>query len=199
VRLQRIKAEYGEQVSISWKSYPLLPQSVPGRRPSAHTQEGRLRAARQEPSIVFKPWGSADLPSSSLPALESAKCAERQGAETMERFHMLLFRAYFEESRDISRRQVLVELAEEAGLAVEQFEAELNSGAQRSVVMREYAEAVARFGVSSIPTAILNEKLALIGAVPIEEYRHLIDGMLAGEPGGVAPWAEPQDKEPGQP
>ena len=190
MRLQRIKAEYGERVSINWKSYPLLPQSMPGRRPTAHGREVRLLAGQQEPSIDFRDWDeSKPLPTSSMPALEAAKSAERQGPEAMGRFHMLLFKAYFEQIRDISDCQVLVELAGEAGLDVGQFKAELDSGSQGSVVMREYAEAMAWFGISSIPTAIFNERLALIGAVPIEDYRHLIDWVLAGEPGELAPGA----------
>jgi hypothetical protein len=36
---------------------------------------------------------------------------------------------------------------------------------------------------------ILDEKLSLVGAVPVERYRLLIDWILAGEPGGVIPLA----------
>ena len=43
--------------------------------------------------------------------------------------------------------------------------------------------------MSSLPTVILNEKLSLVGAVPTERYRLLIDWILAGEPGGVIPLA----------
>jgi hypothetical protein len=34
---------------------------------------------------------------------------------------------------------------------------------------------------------IFNERLSLVGAVPAERYRLLIDWILAGEPGGVIP------------
>ena len=51
------------------------------------------------------------------------------------------------------------------------------------------AEGAAWFGVSGLPTVILEEKLSLVGAVPAERYRLLIDWILAGEPGGVIPLA----------
>jgi len=54
-------------------------------------------------------------------------------------------------------------------------------------VLRDCAEGAAWFGVSGLPTVILNEKLSLVGAVPAERYRLLIDWILAGEPGGVIP------------
>ena len=45
------------------------------------------------------------------------------------------------------------------------------------------------FGVSSLPTVLLSEKLSLVGALPEDRYRLLIDWILAGEPGGVIPLA----------
>jgi hypothetical protein len=56
-------------------------------------------------------------------------------------------------------------------------------------VLRDCAEGAAWFGVSGLPTVILGEKLSLVGAVPTERYRLLIDWVLAGEPGGVVPLA----------
>ena len=56
-------------------------------------------------------------------------------------------------------------------------------------MLRDCAEGAAWFGVSGLPTVILNEKLSLVGAVPTERYRLLIDWLLAGEPGGVIPLA----------
>jgi len=48
--------------------------------------------------------------------------------------------------------------------------------------------------VSGLPTVILNEKLSLVGAVPTERYRLLIDWILAGEPGGVVPLPPPTER-----
>jgi hypothetical protein len=39
---------------------------------------------------------------------------------------------------------------------------------------------------------ILDEKLSLVGAVPVDRHRLLIDWILAGEPGGVIPLAAPR-------
>jgi hypothetical protein len=44
---------------------------------------------------------------------------------------------------------------------------------------------------------ILNEKLSLVGAVPVDRYHALIEWILAGEPGGVIPLA-PESTAPGQ-
>ncbi len=34
---------------------------------------------------------------------------------------------------------------------------------------------------------IFNEKVSLVGAVPAERYRAMLDWILAGEPGGLVP------------
>jgi len=52
--------------------------------------------------------------------------------------------------------------------------------------------------VSGLPTVVLNEKLSLVGAVPTDRYRLLIDWILAGEPGGVIPLAPEAATSAGQ-
>ena len=68
------------------------------------------------------------------------------------------------------------------------FEADYAGDAYEGV-LSDCAEGAAWFGVSALPSVILNEKLSLVGAVPAERYRMLIDWILAGEPGGVIPLA----------
>ena len=40
-------------------------------------------------------------------------------------------------------------------------------------------EGAAWFGVSALPTVVFNEKVSLVGAVPEESYRWLLDWLLA--------------------
>jgi len=127
VRLLEIKEEYGDKVNISWRSYPLVPGEIPNRRITPHSAEGRRRADLEEETISFEPWDADQAyPSSSMPALRAAKCAQLQGEEAFHHFHISLFKAFFEESRDISDRQVLLSLAEEAGLDVERFSSDFD-------------------------------------------------------------------------
>ena len=65
-------------------------------------------------------------------------------------------------------------------------------------MLRDCAEGAAWFGVSGLPTVILNEKLSVVGAVPTERYHLLIDWILAGEPGGVIPLADAPGAPAGQ-
>jgi predicted DsbA family dithiol-disulfide isomerase len=185
VRLREIEAAYGERVRVHWRSFPLIPGEQPDRRVTQKTREGWQRIGAEEPRACFVPPPlDAPLPASSIPAQTAAKCAERQGAFAP--FHDRLFTALFRDGLDIGRPAVLHRLAREAGLDLPRFEADYAGEAYESV-LSDCAEGAAWFGVSALPTVILNEKLSLVGAVPAERYRMLIDWILAGEPGGMIP------------
>jgi len=189
VRLHEIQQAYGGRVRVHWRTFPLIPGEQPDRRVTQKTREGRQRVGAEEARACFVPPEiDTPLPSSSVPALTAAKCAELQGEAAFERFHERLFTAHFRDNLDISRPDVLRNLIRETALDLARFEADY-AGEAYEAVLRDCAEGAAWFGVSGLPTVILNEKLSLVGAVPTERYRLLIDWILAGEPGGVIPLA----------
>jgi predicted DsbA family dithiol-disulfide isomerase len=187
VRLRDVQEAYGDRISVHWRTFPLIPGEQPDRRVTQKTREGRQRVGAEEPRARFVPPElDTSLPASSIPALTAAKCAELQGADAFARFHDRLFTAHFGDNLDISRPDVLRGLVRETALDLARFEADY-AGEAYEAVLRDCAEGTAWFGVSSLPTVILNEKLSLVGAVPIERYHLLIDWILVGEPGGVIP------------
>jgi predicted DsbA family dithiol-disulfide isomerase len=188
VRLHDTQQTYGDQVRVHWRAFPLIPDQRPGRRCTPHTQESRQRAASEEPRALFVPPPlESELPASSLPALTAAKCAERQGGAAFARYHQRLFVAHFHDNLDISRQDILWRLAHESELDMARFQHDYSNGEAYQSVLHDYAEGAAWFGVSALPTVIFNEKVSLVGAVPEERYRLLLDWLLAGEPGGLIP------------
>jgi predicted DsbA family dithiol-disulfide isomerase len=196
VRLRDVQQVYGDRVRLHWRAFPLIPGEQSDRRVTQKTREGWQRIGAEEPRACFAPPEiDAPLPSSSIPALTAAKCAELQGDAAFERFHARLFTALFRDHLDIGRPDVLRALAREAALDLTRFEADC-AGEAYEAVLRDCAEGAAWFGVSGLPTVILNEKLSIVGAVPADRYRLLIDWILAGEPGGVIPLAADAGRTP---
>lgn len=188
MRLSSIQQTYGERVRFHWRAFPLIPDQRPGRRCTPQTQEGRRRVAAEEPRALFVPPPlDRELPASSIPALTAAKCADRQGEVAAARYRERLFTAHFCDNLDISRPQVLWGVARECGLDLTRVQQDYASGEAYQAVLHDYAEGAAWFGVSALPTVVFNEKVSLVGAVPEERYRLLIEWLLAGEPGGVIP------------
>jgi predicted DsbA family dithiol-disulfide isomerase len=188
VRLSEVAKGYENRIRIHWRTFPLIPDQRPGRRATVETQAGRRRAADDEPraSFVTPPLGT-ELPASSLPALTAVKCAERQGQAEFERLHERLFLAHFRDNLDIGREDVLWTLARESGLDMTRLEQDYAGGEAYQAAVHDYAEGMAWFGVSAVPTVIFNEKISLVGAVPEDRYRSVLDWVLAGEPGGLLP------------
>jgi predicted DsbA family dithiol-disulfide isomerase len=196
VRLRDVQQTYGDRVRLHWRAFPLIPGDQSDRRVTQKTRDGWQRIGAEEPRACFLlPAIDAPLPASSIPALTAAKCAERQGDAAFDRFHERLFTALFRDHLDIGRPDVLRTLAREAALDLARFEADY-AGEAYEAVLRDCAEGTAWFGVSGLPTVILNEKLSLVGAVPTERYHLLIDWILAGEPGGVIPLAPETERTP---
>jgi predicted DsbA family dithiol-disulfide isomerase len=188
VRLSRIERDYEGCIDVRWRAFPLIPDNRPGRISTSATAEGRRRAGAEEPGARFEvpPAGTA-LPASSLPALTAAKAVERQGAGVFASFHRAVFTAHFRDHLDIGRPDVLWRLAESSGVDMARFRDDCAGGGPHRAVLEDYAEASGWFGVSALPTVIFDEKVSLVGAVPVERYRLLVDWMLAGEPGGLIP------------
>jgi predicted DsbA family dithiol-disulfide isomerase len=133
---------------------------------------GQMAAAD---GITFTPWPHAAMPNWSLPALEAAKCVARQGDECFERVNLALFETYFTHSRNIADPAVVREIVAAAGADLPRFDADLESGAGREAVVKDYEAAVAE-GVRSIPTVIVPETgRALIGLVDAAMYRAAVE------------------------
>lgn len=164
---------------MTLKSFLLRPEPTPGRHFNQHMSDSWQRIRELEPEMVMNPWDeSRDLPTHSLPALEAAKCAQLQGDAAFRSMDGLLWMAYYERQLDISDRGVLIELAGEAGLDVARFTKDFDTGWQRAKVLSEDSEARKRYGITSIPTTVFDDWKAIVGAVPMEQYRSLLDSML---------------------
>jgi predicted DsbA family dithiol-disulfide isomerase len=78
-----------------------------------------------------------------------------------------LFRGYFLEGRDLTRIEVLAELAERAGMPRAQSERYLASEEDRDTV-EEADRHARRIGVEGVPFFIFNRRIAVSGAQPPE-------------------------------
>jgi len=117
-------------------------------------------------------------PTNTFDAHRLAQYAKEKGKldEVVER----LFYAYFTESKRISDRNVLLELAEAAGLDRKEAEAVLDDGRYAEQVRHEEAIA-AQLGVRGVPFFVLNQKYAISGAQPVEVFRQALEKVWTEE------------------
>lgn len=80
-----------------------------------------------------------------------------------------LFRAYFTEAVDLTRIENLVKIADDAGLDGEKIEQLLQSNTGKLEIEMAEKE-LQELGITSVPLFIIDDKLAISGAQPVEAF-----------------------------
>lgn len=155
MRLQKIAPEYEGRVRVVDKAFPL--EIYGGGPPDRHELELEIwLAALQEPAATFKPF-SDDFPTTTLPAFDAAWCAFQQGESIGRDFDLRIRRAFFAEGRNIGKREVMLDLAREANLDMDDFTRRFNSDEPRAAVLAEGKLGKEQFGVRGTPTVMLSD------------------------------------------
>ena len=109
-------------------------------------------------------------------AFQGLEFAKDQGKG--DEYNGAVFRAFFQQSRDIGRIEVLADIAKEVGLDPEQFRGALEQGAYRDRVQQLLQTAYERMRVTAVPTMIIGRQ-RLEGLYPAETMRQVIESKLA--------------------
>jgi hypothetical protein len=173
VRLHKIIPEYQGRVRLVERAFPL--EVYGGGPPDREELELEIwLAALQEPDAIFKPFGR-DWPATTLPAFEAAWCAFQQGETVGREFDLRIRRAFFAESRNIGKREVMLELAREAGLDMDQFTRYFNHGEAHTAVLDEGRRGQELYNVRGTPTIMLGDGTKLRHPMA---YANIRDGKI---------------------
>lgn len=107
-------------------------------------------------------------------ALEAAEFATEHGDPW--RFHKAMFKAYFEDLKDIGNIETVIGVGEEAGLDVGSLRAALEEGRYRERVDEGIAWSRS-IGVTAIPTFVFNERYGMVGAQEQEAFRTMMEKL----------------------
>ena len=156
MRLREVMPEYEGRVRVRMRPFPL--EAVGGEAaPRDILEQEWWLAAIQEPAADFAPYEGDAWPTTTLPAFEAAWCAFRQGEEEGHDYDLRVRRAFFAEGRNIGRREVLLEIAEEAGMDLRRFERAFQSGEAREAVLEEGRLGKERYRVRGTPALMLSD------------------------------------------
>ena len=122
--------------------------------------EDHTRRLIEEAGFTYRP--SVRVPRS-LRALQLGEFARAEGCHA--EVHAGLFAAYWSEARDIGEIDVLVDVAEAAGLDGDKARAVLESGAYEERVRQSTVDAQ-RLGVTGVPAWLLDDRVLVPGAQP---------------------------------
>lgn len=170
VRLHKVMKEYEGQVKLKVRPFPLEVFGS-GAAPRDILEQEWWLAAIQEPTAEFAPYEGDDWPTTTLPAFEAAWCAFRQGEDVGHDYDLRIRRAFFAEGRNIGRREVLLEIAEETGLDLRPFREAFESGEARAAVLAQAQAGRERYRVRGTPTVMLSDGTKLKHPIAFPKLR----------------------------
>jgi len=187
-RLEKAIAALDGQVQVRWHPFqlnPTMPIEGISRREYRTKKFGswersleldaNIVAVCKEEGIPFSFDRMARTPNT-LDAHRLIWLAGREGAQ--DAVVEALFVAYFTEGRDISNRQTLIDVVAEVGLDRQRAVAMLNSEEGIDAI-KEAGEQAREFRVDSVPFFVVNRKLTLSGAQPIDVILAAFNQALA--------------------
>lgn len=165
-------------ITVTWRSYPLLPgtplQGIPyqafyekrlGSAAAVAARRSQVREAASAAGIDFA-FERIELMPNTLAAHQMIDCVAASGSnEQVSKLIERLFTAYFMEGRDLGDPAVLTAIAAAAGIPPDEVASCLDSPEQR----RHFFEKLAAGNeteVSGVPFFVFNDRLAISGAHP---------------------------------
>ncbi|MCD2182222.1 DsbA family oxidoreductase [Rhizobium sp. GN54] len=162
-------------VSVTFRPYQLNPdmpaQGVDHKKHLAEKlggadavdkAHGMLAGLGREAGVDFH-FEKIELSPNTLDAHRLLRWAMIEGPDVQSRVSLALFKAYFEDGRNIGDRDVLLDIAEKAGLDRAVVAALFSAGADVGSVKEEIGLA-RQMGVTGVPCFIIDNKYAVVGA-----------------------------------
>ena len=171
--LARVRERYGDEVEVDWRAYELRPHPIPTLDPDGEYLHSVWNASVYPMSRIL--GMTLFLPSvqpRSRKAHEAAEHACEEGR--FEEMHTALFKAFFEEGKDIGEEEVLLEVGSTAGLDRNELQVALREDRYARKVLSD-EELSRRLGVASVPTMFVG-----LAGEPLEEVEAILGAQHSG-------------------
>jgi protein-disulfide isomerase-like protein with CxxC motif len=142
-----------------------------------------LEQVNQKVGDDYHAWSEDDENlNESLWGLRAGQAAKRQGEDAMRRYMPLLLKARHEDRKDLGDRDLLKQLATEAGLDIARFEKDLDDRTTLDEIAASHTAAVEERGVFGTPTFVFENGasafLKLIRPRTPEEANSAFDSLI---------------------
>jgi predicted DsbA family dithiol-disulfide isomerase len=178
-----LKAEY--KVDVDWRPYYLRPDTPPEGldlpdyilRARSNGSEERLQSMANMHGMEFK---STERIYNTRIAHEATEYAREHGKGL--EFHRVVFRQVYAEGQDPSKWDVLRSAAEEVGLDADDMQSVVDGGKYTAEVAAQVRHAQ-EIGVRGVPTYVINDRYAVVGAQPYEVFKNALAKILKEKDG----------------
>jgi predicted DsbA family dithiol-disulfide isomerase len=176
--VEKLSAEYN--VEVEWRPFYLFWDTPPeGRELSEHIKQARAAGSEERLSQIAGVYGMKFMSTKRIYntrlAHEATEYARAHGKAN--EFHRVIFRKVYAEGLDISQWDELRSAAQEAGLNADEMQNEVGSGKYTAEVEAQVKQAY-QIGVTGVPTYVINDRYAIIGAQPYEAFHNALQKIL---------------------
>jgi predicted DsbA family dithiol-disulfide isomerase len=173
------QAAEGKDVRIDWMPFELRPAPAPTLKPEGeYLQTAWQRSVypmAEKLGVEIRLPAVSPQPHTNL-AFQGLEFAKDRGKG--DEYNDAVFRAFFQQSRDIGSIDVLADIAKNVGLDDGEFRRALEIGAYRDRVQHLLRKAYEQAAITAVPTMIIGQR-RLTGLYPVEIIRQVINDELA--------------------
>jgi predicted DsbA family dithiol-disulfide isomerase len=178
--VEKLKADYN--VDVEWRPFYLRPDTpsdgmdLPAYvlRARANGSEERLRGMAESYGLAFASTGRIYNTRLAHEATAYAYALERGAALE---FHRVIFRRVYADGQDPGQWATLRAAAVEVGLDADDMQREVASGKYTEAVAEQVRQAY-QIGVTGVPTYVINDRYAIVGAQPYEAFQRALAKIL---------------------
>ena len=168
--VEKLKEEHN--VEVEWRPFYLYFDTPPdGRELPDYIRQKRALGSEQRLQEIANSYGmkfrSTERIYNTRLAHEATEYARERGKGN--EYHKVIFRKVYAEGQDPSQWDVLRAAAEEVGLDADEMQHEVESEKYTAHVADQVRWAY-QIGVTGVPTYVINNRYAIIGAQPYEVF-----------------------------
>ena len=176
--VEKLKEEYS--IDLEWRPFylywdvPLEGKELPDyvRRARANGSEQRLQSIANSYGMDFR--STARIYNTRL-AHEATEYAREHGKAN--EFHKTLFHKVYAEGQDPSQWDVLHATTDAVGLNADEMQQIVESGHYTDYVAEQVRWAQ-QIGVTGVPTYVINDRYAIVGAQPYEVFKNALAQIM---------------------
>ena len=164
-------------MEVEWRPFYLYFDTPPeGRELPEYIKQKRANGSEEHLRSIATSYGmefeSTQRIYNTRLAHEATEYAREHGKGV--EFHRVVFRMVYAEGKDPSQWDVLREAAQEVGLDGEALQTAVESESYKANVEEQVRWAY-QIGVTGVPTYVINDRYAIVGAQPYEVFKNALE------------------------
>jgi predicted DsbA family dithiol-disulfide isomerase len=178
--VEQLRAEFG--LVPDWRPFYLFWDTPPeGRELPSHVVRARAAGSEERLSQIA---GSYRMKFASTKRIYNTRLAHEATEHARElgraaEFHQVVFRQVYADGLDIGQWDVLRAAAQEVGLNPDDMQRDV-AGAKYTAQVAAQVEQAYQMGVSGVPTYVINQRYAIVGAQPYSAFKAALARIQAG-------------------